>query len=99
MATPGSQQARPHRTWPERLAIAATVIAAVICFLAAGSLVAGYMVVRSRNVVSIVNPADEAAAATTTTTVAAPPPTAAPGATLGPTVPTTTPETFPPTDP
>jgi LCP family protein required for cell wall assembly len=98
MATPGPRPARHGRTWWERLAIAGTVVTAVLCFLAAGSLVAGYMVVRSRDIVEITNPADEAAAATTTPD-AGPATTVAPGDTAAPATPTTTPETFPPSDP
>ena len=49
---------RPRRTWPERLAIAGTIVAAVVCFVAAGGLAAGYMVVRDRDVVEITNPAE-----------------------------------------
>ncbi len=99
MATSGPSSPRQRRTWFERLAITATIVAAVVCFLAAGSLVAGYMVVRSREVVDITNPAEAAAAATTTPAESAPAPTAEPGETLPPTVPPTTPETFPPADP
>jgi len=100
MTTPGPRPARHGRTWWERLAIGGTIVTAVLCFLAAGSLVAGYVVVRNRDVVTIVNPA-EAAAASTTTAAATPEPaaTAAPGETLPPAPPTTTAETFPPADP
>jgi LCP family protein required for cell wall assembly len=100
MTTPGPRPARHGRTWWERLAIGGTIVTAVLCFLAAGSLVAGYVVVRNRDVVTIVNPA-EVAAASTTTAASAPEPvaTAAPGETLPPAPPTTTGETFPPADP
>src|SRR5829696_8754670 len=112
MAAPGTRPPRPGRSWWERLAITATIVTAVACFLAAGSLVAGYMVVRSRDTVEIVNPADEPAG--TSATSAAPPvptPSLAPGATAPPAPPTTAPdgavsqdppsptETFPPADP
>jgi len=103
MATPGPRPPRHGRTWWERLAITATIVAAVVCFLAAGSLVAAYMVVRNRDVVEITNPADGTAPVTTTpspsTTGPATPPTTAPGVSVPPPVPTTTPETFPPADP
>ena len=86
------------------MAIAATIVAAVVCFLAAGSLAAGYMVVRNRDVVEITNPAERRAGAADAAGTrrsgadvgagrrgaAATPATAAP---------TTTPETFPPADP
>lgn len=85
------------------MAITATVVTAVLCFLAAGSLVAGYMVVRSRDVVEITNPADQVATTSTSTpTTTPPPPSAAPGDTTPPPTtqpPTTPPETFPPADP
>src|SRR5215207_9744647 len=100
MTATGSRPPRHGRTWPERLAITGTVIAAVVSFLAAGTLVAGYIVVRNREVVRITNPADVAAA----TTTSPPPPsgpttTGAPGQTTVPAPPTTPPETFPPADP
>ena len=98
MATPGPRPPRPGRTWWERVAITGTIVTAIACFLAAGSLVAGYMVVRNREVVDITNPAD----VTTTTvppTTAAAPGSSAPGVTTPPAPPTTTPETFPPADP
>ncbi len=40
---------------------ARTIVAAVVCFLTAGGLAAGYMVLRSRDVVEITNPAERAA--------------------------------------
>lgn len=98
MTTPGPRPARNGRTWWERVAITGTIVTALLCFLAAGSLVAGYMVVRSRNVVEITNPADDAAASTTTVTTG-PTTSAVPGATTPMAPPTTTPETFPPADP
>jgi LCP family protein required for cell wall assembly len=54
---------RPRRTWPERLAIAGTFASALVCLLVAAALVAGYVVVRQRNVVNLQDPADVAAAA------------------------------------
>jgi LCP family protein required for cell wall assembly len=100
MTTPGPRPPRDGRTWWERLAIGGTIVTAVLCFLAAGSLVAGYVVVRNRDVVSIVNPAEAAAATTTTAAPTSEPAvTAAPGETVPPAPPTTTPETFPPADP
>jgi len=104
MAPSGSAPPRHHRTWWERVAITGTIVTAVLCFLAAGSLVAGYMVVRNRDVVEITNPAEAAAAATTTSTppATAGPATAAPGDTTPPPStlpPTTPPETFPTADP
>ncbi len=101
MTAPGARPPRHGRTWPERLAITGTVIAAVLSFLAAGTLVAGYVVVRNREVVRITNPADVAAAATTTVTTApsGPTTTVAPGQTAAPAPPTTPPETFPAADP
>jgi LCP family protein required for cell wall assembly len=98
MATPGSRPARHGRSWWERLAITATIVTAVLCFLAAGSLVAGYMVVRNRDVVQITNPADEVTPTPTTGPVA-PTTSGAPGVTTPDAPPTTTPETFPPADP
>ena len=61
MATPGPRPPRHGRTWWERVAITGTIVTAIACFLAAGSLVAGYMVVRNRDVVDITNPAEAAA--------------------------------------
>ena len=97
--------AAPHRrTWPERVAIAATIAAAVVCFVAAGGLAAAYMVVRNRDVVEISNPAEREPAALT------PVATDGAGADVGgwvvvacaadeQPVETTAPETFPPADP
>src|SRR5262245_20066299 len=53
---------RPRRTWPERLAIVATFVSAVVCFLVAAGLVGGYVVVRQRNIVDLQDPAALAAA-------------------------------------
>jgi LCP family protein required for cell wall assembly len=100
MAEPGQRPPRSHRTWPERLAIGATVLAAVASFLAAGTLVAAYVVVRHRDVVSITNPAEAAGATTRPGAPAAGSPTTlAPGATQPAAAASTTPETFPPADP
>src|SRR6476660_5238735 len=95
MADPGPRRAS-HRTWPERLAITATILAAVLSFLAAGTLVAAYVVVGPRPVVQITNPADALPAPTTTRP--GPTTTRAPGVTTPAPV-TTTNETFPPADP
>jgi LCP family protein required for cell wall assembly len=86
------------------VAIAATVAAAIVCFVAAGSLTAAYMVVRNRDVVEITNPATRTPAPLTTpVTTAGPVATTSTGATASPTpttaAETTTPETFPPADP
>ena len=94
---------RTGRTWPERLAIAGTIVAAVVCFLAAGSLVAGYIVVRNREVVEHHQPGRRrrrgrrrprrpSPAAPTTTA-------AARSRRRRRRAPTTPPETFPPADP
>jgi LCP family protein required for cell wall assembly len=93
MAEPGPRRAPSHRTWPERLAITATILAAVLSFLAAGTLVAAYVIVGRRPVVRITNPADT----TVVPTTSGPTTTVAPGATAAPA--TTTGETFPPADP
>jgi LCP family protein required for cell wall assembly len=53
---------RARRTWPERLAIVATFVSAVVCFLVAAGLVGGYVVVRQRNIVDLQDPAEVAAA-------------------------------------
>lgn len=52
----------PHRTWPERLTIAGTFAAALMCFVVAAALVGGYLVARQRNIADFQNPADVAAA-------------------------------------
>ena len=41
MATPGPRPPRHGRTWWERVAITGTIVTAIVCFLAAGTLVAG----------------------------------------------------------
>lgn len=101
-----SSSPRHHRTWFERLAIAAAITAAVLAFLAAVGLTAGYYVVTSRQVVSIENPAEAASGAgagPAPLTAPAPPPASAPPATdaAAPesTVEVTTPATFPEADP
>jgi LCP family protein required for cell wall assembly len=105
-----SPSSRTHRTWFERLAIGAAITAAVLAFLAAVGLTAGYYVVTSRQVVSIDNPADAAGAgqsgaapapltppsAPEVTTPASAP---EPEATSAPTVEVTTAPTFPEADP
>jgi len=50
-----------HRTWPERLAIAGTLAAALLSFAVAAALVGGYMIARQRNIADFKNPADVAA--------------------------------------
>jgi LCP family protein required for cell wall assembly len=57
---PGS---RPRRTWPERLAIVTTFIGALVCFAIAAGLIAGYVVVRQRNIIDLQDPSEVAAAA------------------------------------
>src|SRR3954451_7676052 len=100
MTATGPRPPRHGRTWPERLAVTGAVIAAVLSFLAAGTLVAGYVVVRNREVVRITNPAEVAAATTTAPPApSGPTTTVAPGQTAAPAAPTTPPETFPPADP
>jgi LCP family protein required for cell wall assembly len=102
-AVPRSTEHR--RSWPERIAIGASIVAAVTCFATAGGLVLGYMVLQQREVVDITNPAearpqiaDAAAAPAEQSTL---PPNG--GTAVEPsvaTVPgTTTPPTFPPADP
>ena len=104
MASPPSRPGSTGRTWPERLAITATIVAAVICFLGAAGLAGAYMLWRDRDTVAIVNPAEAARAESPPTTVPAPAPsTQGENAAAAPTtvtaVPTTPPETFPPADP
>ena len=103
MAAAASRSSGHRRTWPERLAIGASIGAAVLCFATAGGLVAAYVVLHQRKVVEITNPAEEpptadggAAPAEPSTTTRAPDGTVArqPDATT-----TTTPPTFPPADP
>jgi LCP family protein required for cell wall assembly len=47
---------RRRRTWPERLAIVAVFVSAVVCLLVAAGLVGGYVVVRQRNIVDLQDP-------------------------------------------
>jgi LCP family protein required for cell wall assembly len=100
VAAAASRSTGHRRTWPERLAIGASIAAAVLCFATAGGLVAGYVILHQRQVVEFTNPAlrppTEGAAAAPEPepappadgTVADPPPSSAP-----------TPATFPPADP
>ena len=86
--------ARPARTWPQRLTIAASVVTAVACFLGAGALALGQWVVSNRNLVVLGPSVDEGSP---------PPQVVVPGATTpapGVTSPdTTTPPTFPQAEP
>lgn len=86
---------RSRRTWPERLAIAGTFAAAVLCFAIAAGLVAFYVVVRQRNIVDLQNPAEVVAEGQVADVAA---PADAPPATLRPTTSaaTTTPDTTSP---
>ena len=99
MTATGPRPPRAGRTWPERLAITGAILAAILSFLAAGTLVAGFVVVRNREVVRITNPAATTAATTTTAAPSGPTSSTAPGQTTAPAAVTTVPETFPPTDP
>jgi LCP family protein required for cell wall assembly len=83
---------RPRRTWPERLAIGSTFASAAVCFVVAAALIAGYVVVRQRNVVDLQDPAEIAAAAAADDAAAA---AAAVPATMRPT--TSAASTSPPT--
>jgi LCP family protein required for cell wall assembly len=105
VAAAASRSTGHRRTWPERIAIGASVAAAVICFATAGGLVAGYMILHQRKVVEFTNPASRqptagAAAAPAPETTPAPAPD---GTTPVDSAPTTeaarTPPTFPPADP
>ncbi|MDQ3469498.1 MAG: LCP family protein [Actinomycetota bacterium] len=75
----GARSRPTRRTWPERLAIGVTIVAAVVAFAAAGGLTVGYMLVGSRQVVDLTNPAEAAGGggASAATPTAAPP--SAPG--------------------
>ncbi len=98
---------RHHRTWFERLAIAAAITAAILAFLSAVGLTAGYYVVTSRQVVSIENPAEAASggrggAAPAPLTAPSVPESAPPvtqAEAPASTVEITTPPTFPDADP
>ena len=103
MAAAASRSSGHRRTWPERLAIGASIIAAVLCFATAGGLVAAYVVLHQRKVVEITNPAEEQPTAGGGAAPAEPTTTRAPDGTVArqqPDAPTTTtPPTFPPADP
>ena len=58
----------PHRTWPERLAVAGTFAAAVLCFAVAAALIGGYLIARQRNIADFQNPAEIAAEEAANTT-------------------------------
>ena len=98
MAEPGPRPASSHRTWPERLAITGTILAAVLSFLAAGTLVAAYVIVGRRARRADHQPRRGGAAADVRSP-AVRRRTVAPGATAPPAPATTTNETFPPADP
>src|SRR3954451_15157421 len=53
---------RTHRTWPERLTIATTFLAAALCLVVAAALVGGYLIARQRNVVDLEDPSQRAVA-------------------------------------
>jgi LCP family protein required for cell wall assembly len=104
VAAAASRSSGHRRTWPERIAIGASIVAAVLCFATAGGLVAAYMVLHQRKVVQITNPAEErptvdagAAPADPATTPATHPDGTVAREPDAPT--TTTPPTFPPADP
>lgn len=110
MTGAASSSSRTHRTWFERLAIAAAITAAVLAFVAAVGLTAGYYVVTSRQVVTIDNPAEAGPGGQSGAAPAPLTPPAAPDATdattvevaadePATTVEVTTPETFPEADP
>jgi LCP family protein required for cell wall assembly len=105
VAAAASRSTGHRRTWPERLAIGASIAAAILCFATAGGLVAGYMILHQRKVVEFTNPASRpptagAAAAPAPESTPASDPSAPEDST-----PTTeaasapTPPTFPPADP
>jgi LCP family protein required for cell wall assembly len=103
VAAAASRSSGHRRTWPERLAIGASIVAAVLCFATAGGLVAAYMVLHPRRVVEITNPAEERPTADAGAAPAEPsttPPPADGTVARQPDAPTTTtPPTFPPADP
>jgi LCP family protein required for cell wall assembly len=103
VAAAASRSSGHRRTWPERLAIGASIFAAVLCFATAGGLVAGYMVLHQRKVVEITNPAEERPTAEAGAAPAEPSTTQAhaDGTVAQEPAPptTTTPPTFPPADP
>ena len=63
---------RPRRTWPERLAIVGTFVSALVCFAVAAGMIAGYAVVRQRNIVDLQDPVAVAADAGAAAPEAAP---------------------------
>ncbi len=102
MAAAASRSSGHRRTWPERLAIVASIVAAVLCFATAGGLVAAYVVLHQRKVVEITNPAEEPPVADAGAAPAQPSTTPATDGTVArrPDAPTTTtPPTFPRADP
>ena len=74
MPASGARPPTTRRTWPERLAIGTTVAAAFVAFASAAGLTAGYMLVDSRRVVNLTNPAEAASGGG----AAGAPPTASP---------------------
>jgi LCP family protein required for cell wall assembly len=103
VAVAASPSTGHRRTWPERIAIGASIAAAVLCFVTAGGLVAGYMILNQRKVVEFTNPAlrpptAEAAAAPAPETTPAPE-VSAPEASAPTTEAQRTPPTFPAADP
>ena len=56
------ERPRPRRSWFERLAIGGAIGTAAIVFVVAIALTVGYVLVTSRKVVTIENPAEAAAA-------------------------------------
>jgi LCP family protein required for cell wall assembly len=102
VAAAASRSSGHRRTWPERLAIVASIVAAVLCFATAGGLVAAYVVLHQRKVVEITNPAEEPPTADAGAAPAQPSTTPATDGTVArpPDAPTTTtPPTFPRADP
>ncbi|CAN5691427.1 MAG: LCP family protein [Ilumatobacteraceae bacterium] len=97
-----------RRTWPQRLAIAISVTAAVVSFLAAGGLAGAYFLWSDRDTVNITNPAAAANAPVAPLSTATVPPTSEPADTepdgsdvaaedsVEATEPATTPPTTPP---
>jgi len=72
---PDGSRRHPHRTWPERLAVAGTFAAAFVCFAVAAGLVGAYLIARQRNIADFQNPADIAAAEAANATQPDPPDT------------------------
>jgi LCP family protein required for cell wall assembly len=107
------ERPRPRRSWFERLAIGGAIGTAAIALITAIALTVGYVLVTSRKVVTIENPAEAAAAAAAVGEAAAPAPTTsttvsttAPADDIATTAPSTaaapeptTPATFPAADP